>query len=738
MQSAVNATGKILTRENAERKSKENLYLCLISVHGLIRKDRLELGRDADTGGQTKYVVELTNALAAQPGVSKVDLLTRRIQDPAVSKDYAAPIEELGNGARIIRIESGPQGYIPKEALWDHLDAFVDNAIDHLRDQNCLPNLLHSHYADGGYVGSRIAHVLGIPLIHTGHSLGRVKRRRLLASGLNAAQVEERYNMARRVHAEEVTLASAERVITSTSQEIEEQYELYDYYQPERMRVIPPGTDLRRFHPPEGKEWQTPIAGEIHRFLKEPEKPMILALSRPDARKNIAALVTTYGEDKALQEAANLVIVAGNRDDISDLDEGAQEVLSDLLLIIDRYDLYGHVAYPKHHAPEDVPLIYRLAALTHGVFVNPALTEPFGLTLIEAAATGLPIAATEDGGPRDIIQNCKNGVLIDPLDPADIARGIKDVISDWELWQQRSAQGLQGVREHYSWDAHAQSYLDMVRPIVEQTTTPLVHAPSARRPMLYHDRAIFTDLDQNLLANPSYLPALIDVIRDNRKCASFGIATGRRLDSALKVMKKFDIPEPDVLITSSGTEIHYAPKLTEDTAWTHHIEKQWTPQVVRRVLDRLPGLIRQEKVEQSRFKISYFIDPRKAPKLEEINHLLAQEEQSVNVILSFGQFLDVVPIRASKGLALRYMAATWDIPLEHILVAGGSGADEDMMRGNTLAVVVGNRHDEELSQLAETDHIYFADAPGAGGILEALDYYDFFDSCHVPAKAVAS
>ncbi len=290
------------------------------------------------------------------------------------------------------------------------------------------------------------------------------------------------------------------------------------------------------------------------------------------------------------------------------------------------------------------------------------------------------------------------------------------------------------MREHYAWEAHAQSYLEMVRPIVEKTSEPLLRQRPARRSMLYHDRAIFSDLDQNLLGNPDSLPELIQVIRDNRKCASFGIATGRRLDSALKVMKKHGIPEPDVLITSGGSAIHYAPKLTEDTAWTRHIEKQWTPQVVRRVLDALPGLVLQSKKEQSRFKISYYIDPDKAPTLEEINRLLHQEEQAVNTIMSFGQFLDVLPIRASKGLALRYVAASWDIPLNHILVAGGSGADEDMMRGKTLAVVVGNRHHEELSKLEDSESIYFAQKEGAGGILEALDHYDFFSSCHVPTE----
>jgi sucrose-phosphate synthase len=151
-------------------------------------------------------------------------------------------------------------------------------------------------------------------------------------------------------------------------------------------------------------------------------------------------------------------------------------------------------------------------------------------------------------------------------------------------------------------------------------------------------------------------------------------------------------------------------------------------------LDVLPGLVRQPKTEQSRFKLSYFIDPEKAPCMDEINQMLHQEEQAVNAILSFGQFLDVIPIRASKGLALRYMAAHWDIPLDHILVAGGSGADEDMMRGNTLAVVVGNRHHEELSQLEDVERIYFADAAGAGGLLEAMNHYDFLRNCQVPVE----
>jgi len=711
--------------------AEDTLYICLLSVHGLVRGRDLELGRDADTGGQTKYVVELASALARQPDVGKVELLTRFIDDPQTDDIYRLPVEKIADTAQIVRIEAGPPTYLPKEQLWDYLDSFVDNALEYLKSRGRMPHLLHSHYADAGYVGSRMSHILGIPLIHTGHSLGRVKRRRLLAAGLDAHDIEERYSMARRIEAEEQTLASAERVIASTHQEIEQQYGLYDHYQPEQMRVVPPGTDLTRFHPPEGDEWQHPIAEELRRFLREPEKPVILALSRPDTRKNIGALISAYGQSKELQAVANLVIIAGNREDIQDLDEGAQEVWSELLGLIDLYDLYGKVAYPKHHTPQQVAQLYRLAAASGGVFVNPALTEPFGLTLIEAAASGLPIVATEDGGPSDIIGNCENGILVNPLETDQIAAAVLKILSNWEDWQQRSVNGLKGVRENYSWEAHARRYLEVVRPIIDKTEIR-VRPPGSRRPMLYHDRAIFTDLDQNLLGDPRSLSTLVSLLRENRKCATFGIATGRRLDSALKVMKQHGIPEPDVLITSGGTQIHYAPKLTADTSWAQHIDHHWTPGAVQRILSSLPGLKLQPKSEQSRFKISYYIDPRKAPSTEEINKLLHQEEQSVHVNLSFGQFLDVLPIRASKGLALRYFAARWGIPLDQILVAGGSGADEDMMRGNTLAVVVANRHHEELSQLVDVEHIYFASQPYAKGIMEAIDHFDFFSSCTVP------
>ena len=705
------------------KSEPSGINICLLSVHGLIRADDLELGRDADTGGQTKYVVDLARALARHPDVGEVLLVTRLIVDKAVGADYAREEEPLSDGARIIRIPCGPDEYIAKEQLWDYLDSFTDNLMQWLHDHAHMPAIIHSHYADAGYVGVRLSNLLGVPLIHTGHSLGRDKRKRLLARGISREQIEETYNIERRIDAEEDVLANADLVITSTHNEIEQQYGLYNYYDPSRMVVIPPGTDLEQFHPGRAGE-DHPFSSQVERFLTDPGKPLILALSRADERKNIAALIEAFGESPELQAAANLLIIAGNRNDIRDLENGPQAVMTDLLLLVDAYDLYGRVAMPKHHTPEEVPQIYRMVAAGHGVFINPALTEPFGLTLLEAAASGLPLVATENGGPVDIIRNCQCGELIDPLDKEQIASALLKYLCDSEKWQQASENGITQVRALYSWQTHADAYLSNIGKLSGKYT-PLASAPPLSRNMRYRDRTVVTDLDQCLIGDKQSLEQFLQVMRENRKSISFTVATGRRVDSALAVMKKHGIPSPDILITSLGTRIQYGQELTEDDLWADHIDYDWSVRRVRQALARLPGLLPQEQKQQTAFKISYYYDPHHAPSPDELNATLRQQEITANIIVSFGQFLDVIPARASKGQALRYVAQRMEIPLEQILVAGGSGADEDMMRGNTLAVVVANRHHEELSLLPSRDRIYFARRSYAAGVLEAMEHYDF-------------
>lgn len=705
----------------------QGVYIALISVHGLLRAKDLELGRDADTGGQTKYVVELAKAIARLPQVDRVDLITRRIVDDSVSEDYAEYLEPLSEKAQIVRIDAGPPGYLAKEQLWDHLDCFTDKLLEWFGRQEAMPNLVHSHYADAAYVATRISQLTGIPLVHTGHSLGRDKRKRLMAAGMTAAQLEEKYNIGRRIEAEEEVLANANLVITSTHQEISNQYELYDYYHPDTMVVIPPGTNLDHFHPPELGATPTQVSRSIRRFLDEPEKPMILALSRPDPRKNIANLVKAYGESKDLQEIANLVIVAGNRDDIRKMDESSSSTLTELLVLIDYYDLYGKVAIPKKHLSEEVPAIYRLAANSRGVFVNPALTEPFGLTLLEAAASGLPFVATENGGPVDIVKNCQCGKLVDPLSSDDIRDAIKDLILHADSWRKHSSNGIKNVERKYSWDAHAKSYFAAVKPLLSHKNT-VEHSPAIRKASRHVDRLIFTELDKTLLSNTAGLKEFTELLREKRKTCAFGIATARQLTSVLAVLKKYDIPKPDILISSLGTEIYYSQELARSTDWAEHVDHNWNPKAIRRILDSLPGLTLQEDEEQSRYKISYDLSSSAAAQFskQDISSLLRKEDQSVNIFLSQGQKLDIVPARASKGLALRYVATIWGIPMENILVAGGSGTDEDMMAGNTLSVMVSNRQHEALEYVHDEKHIYYAEKPNALGILEAIQHYNFF------------
>ncbi len=122
---------------------------------------------------------------------------------------------------------------------------------------------------------------------------------------------------------------------------------------------------------------------------------------------------------------------------------------------MDKYNLYGKMAIPKRHDTQnEVPELYRIAADTGGVFINAALTEPFGLTLIEAASCGVPVVATDDGGPRDIIKNCKNGILVDVIDTKNISKAINKILDDKKLWKQLSENGMKNVKKHYTWKAH--------------------------------------------------------------------------------------------------------------------------------------------------------------------------------------------------------------------------------------------------------------------------------------------
>ncbi|KAM1089849.1 hypothetical protein ACFX19_017771 [Malus domestica] len=512
----------------SQQKGKK-LYIVLISLHGLIRGEQMELGRDSDTGGQVKYVVELARALGTTPGVYRVDLLTRQVSSPDVDWSYGEPTEMLtpintecfeeevgeSSGSYIIRIPFGPKDkYIPKEELWPHIPEFVDGALNHIMQMSKVlgeqvgggkpvwPVAIHGHYADAGDSAALLSGALNVPMLFTGHSLGRDKLEQLLKQGrLSRDEINKTYKIMRRIEAEELALDASEIVITSTRQEIEEQWRLYDGFDPilerklrarirrnvscygrsmPRMVIIPPGMEFHHIVPHDGdmdaeteanEDHPTspdpPIWSEIMRFFTNPRKPMILALARPDPKKNITTLLKAFGECRPLRELANLTLIMGNRDGIDEMSSTSASLLLSVLKLIDKYDLYGQVAYPKHHKQSDVPEIYRLAAKTKGVFINPAFIEPFGLTLIEAAAHGLPIVATKNGGPVDIHQVLDNGLLIDPHDQQSIADALLKLVADKQLWARCRQNGLKNIHL-FSWPEHCKTYLSRIASVKQR------------------------------------------------------------------------------------------------------------------------------------------------------------------------------------------------------------------------------------------------------------------------------
>ena len=722
-------------------------YIQMFSIHGLIRSENMELGYDADTGGQVKYVLELGRQLSERNDIGRVDLFTRLISDKRVSEDYALPLEKVSDKFRIVRIQCGGRKYMRKELLWPHLDEYADKTIKFIKQDGSIPDILHGHYPDAGYVAMHLARIFAVPFVYTGHSLGRSKLQKLIGNGMRESDVSKKFKIDHRIAIEEDILAHADLVVASTRQEIKEQYGLYENKAVPKFAVIPPGIDIDKFYPfyhnmlsdngvmEDAMYAQASMLKELNRFFMRPDKPLILALCRPDKRKNISGLIQAFGEDLELQTMANLAIFAGLRKDIDTMEENEREVLTRMLLMMDKYDLYGKMAIPKKHDFDfEVPALYRIAADTRGVFINPAMVEPFGLTLLEASATGLPIVATGEGGPADIIRNCENGILVDPQKPENIVAAVKKIISDTEIWEKYSKNGVLNVRKHYTWKQHAAVYIKKVNQLIRKSSTTdldtVTPGDAIGRRLLSLRSFLITDIDHTLIGEDNTrLHELISLISANRTHLGFGVATGRTVGSARDFLKRHGVPAPDVIISSVGAEIYYGPSNHFGQGWATHIHHKWNREIIVTILSNLPYLEYQEADTQRPYKISYFMEPRK-DRLAAIHNLLLTNNCRYNMIYSHDKYLDILPYRASKGKALRYLSYKWTIPLRQILVCGDSGNDEEMLRGEPLGVVVGN-YSRELDALKGVRNIFFAKEPCAGGILEGIERYQFIDKVKI-------
>ncbi|MBC7886642.1 MAG: glycosyltransferase, partial [Ferruginibacter sp.] len=568
-------------------------YIQLYSPHGLIRFTDPEIGRDKDTGGQVKYVLELLENLSQHPEVRKVDLFTRRIIDKRVAGSYEKEIETVNKKARIIRVACGGNTYRPKETLWDHLDEFIDKTIRFIDEEGDFPDVVHGHYADGNYLAGQVSEIFGIPFLATGHSLGRNKKNILLQEGMSPEKIEEKFNMERRIAVEECILKTADVFIVSTQHIIDTQYATYENAKSGRFEVIPPGVTPEIFYPfyrlempsfkmsVEQEQALYRVNSDIDRFLFNPAKPLILSIGRADKRKNFEAIIQSYGQDKELQAMANLAIFAGVRKDISQMPDDEKDILTNLLLLLDKYDLYGKMAIPKKNDPKlDVPEIYRLAARKKGVFVNATPGENFGLTIVEAAACGLPVIASPTGGPKEILEQCDNGLLVDVEDPKAIADALKKIISDQALWEKYSGNGIVATNQLYSWTSFANKYVQVIHDLFKRKDTD---APAFTNKTAYGKKLakselfIISDLDGTLVEGKD-TPGLKEFthwINDNKGKVVFGIASGRNKLITEAALAEYDLPMPDILICSAGSEIYYTDKFIPDKGWNSHIDYHW-------------------------------------------------------------------------------------------------------------------------------------------------------------------
>lgn len=428
-----------------------SLFVCHIALQGCVRPRNVAYGLTADTGGHIKYVIELM-AAAEEQGIGRQELIVRRFEDETLGPEYARRFDRISKTTRIVRIDGSSPDYLPKEELWREHQRLADSLTRHFDSLDRLPDVIHAHYADAGWLAAEMKQRLGIPFIFTGHSLGRVKAR---------ARPFVQDHLQRRILTEERAIAAADLVIASSTDEAKRQYKLYKANAADKTKVIPPGCDVASFTRCQSSVVDRGLVADLRRFLVDPSKPPILALARPVMKKNLHGLLEAFASSSNLRERANLIIFAGCRTDAQSEEPERRQVFETLLNLVDRHDLWGSVALPKQHRPEVVPHIYRFGAELGGVFANVALHEPFGLTLLEAAASGLPVVATNRGGPTDIIGRLQNGVLVNPDCRASIANALTSVLDDKTRWQRFARDGRCAIKR-FTWERHAQDYVAAV------------------------------------------------------------------------------------------------------------------------------------------------------------------------------------------------------------------------------------------------------------------------------------
>jgi D-inositol-3-phosphate glycosyltransferase len=383
------------------------------------------------------YVCEIAKRLARR-GI-EVEIFTR-----ATSSDLPT-VEELAPGVMVRHIVSGPYEGLDKNDLPAQLCAFTNGVLRvEAAHEPGYFDLVHSHYWLSGQVGWLAKERWGVPLVHSMHTMAKVKNASL-ADG-------DTPEPAARVIGEAQVVAAADRLVASTAAEAEQLIGLYDA-EPARVVTVAPGVDLDVFTPGE------PLAAR-RRLGLPADVVMLLFVGRiqplkaPDVLLRAAARLVEA--DPELRDRLVVAIVGGP----SGSGLAHPEHLQKLAGALGIADITTFVPPVPQTVLADY---YRAATVT----VVPSYTESFGLVAVESQACGTPVVAAAVGGLQTAVADGRSGLLVDGHDPAAYAENVRRVIVTPTL-RDRLARSAIAHAARFGWDATADHMLDVYLDALEE------------------------------------------------------------------------------------------------------------------------------------------------------------------------------------------------------------------------------------------------------------------------------